>query len=289
MAVGVNFRCSATAVGSMPHVDAGAACRDVLRYLPDFPAWPQLPSRSLKEGQYAQFSEGFPGLNPGENKFFVDRSGNLDEQIEKLYRAYLDRDFDSFPTTRQHAEGLHTFLSLPEITPLALKGQITGPITFGLGISDNEQRPILYDDTLSDVLAKFLHLKAAWQERRLKTVSRQTIIFVDEPSLSYFGSAFVSMSGEKVITLINEVLGGISGLKGIHCCSNTDWPTVLSTNIDIVNFDAYGFAREFSLYPAEVSRFIARGGCVAWGIVPNTEKDLKKESVVSFRDCLDEA
>ncbi|MBI2859546.1 MAG: methionine synthase, partial [Chloroflexi bacterium] len=208
---------------------------------------------------------------------------------EKLYRAYLDRDFDSFPTTSQYAEGLHTLLSLPEITPLALKGQITGPITFGLGISDNEQRPILYDDTLSDVLAKFLHLKAAWQERRLKTVSRQTIIFVDEPSLSYFGSAFVSMSGEKVITLINEVLGGISGLKGIHCCSNTDWPTVLSTNIDIVNFDAYGFAREFSLYPAEVSRFIARGGCVAWGIVPNTEKDLKKESVASLRDRLDEA
>ncbi len=289
MTSGAKFGCLATAVGSMPHKDAGAACREVLRFLPEIPAWPQLPLRSFKESQYAQFSEGFPGLNPQDNKYFVDRGGRFDAQLEKLYQSYLAQDIDCCPTSPEYAAGLHAMLSIRGVSPLAVKGQITGPITYGLGITDKEQRPIIYDDILADAMAKFLRLKAAWQERALKGISRRTIIFVDEPSMSYFGSAFVSLTKERVISLLNEVLSGISGFKGIHCCSNTDWPVLLLTNIEIVNFDAYAFAREFSLYPAEVGKFLKRGGCIAWGVVPNSEKDLANESVSSIRDRLGEA
>ncbi|MBI2958231.1 MAG: methionine synthase, partial [Chloroflexi bacterium] len=176
-----NFGCLPTAIGSMPHTDPVAACREVARYLPEIPAWPQLPARSPLEGMYAQFSEGFPGLQADEGRFVIDRSGAFDAELEKLYQAYISGDLDCCPTGPGHAAGLHAFLSMRDLAPVAVKGQITGPITWGLGVTDREGRPVLYDDTLADAVAKFLRLKAAWQEKQLRTVARHTIIFVDEP------------------------------------------------------------------------------------------------------------
>ncbi len=104
-----------------------------------------------------------------------------------------------------------------------------------------------------------------------------------------FGSAGVSLSREKIISLLEEVLGGISGLKGIHCCGNTDWSVLLDTSLDILSFDAYNYARSLSLYPAEVKNFLEKKGAIAWGIVPNNEEALAKESVASLEDRLGEA
>ena len=283
------FGCLPTAVGSMPHKDPVAACGEVVRHLPEIPAWPQLPARSALESQYFQFSEGFPGLTAADNRLCVNRSGSFDTELERLYQAYLAKDYDCCPTSPDHAAGLHALLAWPDLAPIAVKGQITGPITYGLGVSDEDQRPIIYDDTLADALAKFLHLKAAWQERALRKLASHTIIFVDEPSMSYFGSAFISLTRERVTRLLNEVFSGISGVKGVHCCSNTDWPVLLQTDTDVVNFDTYGFAKEFSLYPAEVAAFLKRGGVIAWGIVPNNESSLLNETANSLRDRLDEA
>ncbi|MEW6034846.1 MAG: methionine synthase, partial [Chloroflexota bacterium] len=64
---------------------------------------------------------------------------------------------------------------------------------------------------------------------------------------------------------------------------------LLEAATDIVNFDAYGFAQNFALYPAEVEAFLKRGGVIAWGIVPNTEQAVLQETAGSLRDRLEEA
>jgi len=245
------FGCRATVIGSMPHTDPSEACSLVSHYLKDIPAWPQLPKRSFLENMYVQFSKGFPGVVVEENRIFVDRSQDLDKPLEKLYAAYLDNDFDKYPISAEYAAGLHSFLSLTNLSPLAVKGQITGPVTWGLTVTDDSRRAIIYDDVLGDAVAKLLRLKASWQEKALSQISKNTIIFVDEPYMSSFGSAFVSISREKVIELLEEVFGGIRGLKGVHCCGNTDWSVLLETSTDIVSFDAYNYAQSLSLYPAE--------------------------------------
>jgi len=283
------FGCLPTAIGSMPHTDPAEACEQVTHYLKDIPAWPQLPKRSFLENMYVQFSEGFPGVVVEENKIFVDRSQDLDKPLEKLYAAYLDNDFDKYPISAEYAAGLHSFLSLTNLSPLAVKGQVTGPVTWGLTVTDDSRRAIIYDDVLGDAAARLLKLKASWQEKALSQISKNTIIFVDEPYMSSFGSAFVSISREKVIELLEEVFGGISGLKGVHCCGNTDWSVLLETSTDIVSFDAYNYAQSLSLYPAEVKKFLARQGTIAWGIIPNQEESLAKETVASLKDRLEEA
>ena len=53
-------RCLATAIGSFPHKDAGAACELILKSIPEIPTWPQLPAIDFKEGMEIQYSEGLP-------------------------------------------------------------------------------------------------------------------------------------------------------------------------------------------------------------------------------------
>jgi len=283
------FGCLPTAIGSMPHTDPSMACSQLSRYLKEIPAWPQLPKRSFLENMYVQFSQGFPGATIEDERIYIDRSQDLDKPLEQLYAAYLENDINKYPISSDYAAGLHSFLSLTELSPLAVKGQITGPISWGLTVTDDSRRAILYDDTLADALAKLLRLKAAWQEKALSQISRNTIIFVDEPYMVSFGSAYVSLSRERVINLLEEVFGGISGLKGVHCCGNTDWSVLLGTSADILSFDAYNYAQSLSLYPAEIKKFLDRKGTIAWGIIPNNEEALAKESVASLKDRLDEA
>ncbi|MFC2065742.1 methionine synthase [Chloroflexota bacterium] len=288
----IEFGCLPTMIGSMPHIDPTSACAQISRYLKDIPVWPQLPRRSFLENMYVQFSQGFPGIigvGVGWDKIYIDRSRDLTDSLEEFYQAYLENNIDKYPITQDCAAGLHTFLSMTNLSPLAIKGQITGPLTWGLTVTDEKQKPIIYDEVLGDAVPKLLRLKAGWQEKALSKFSKNTIIFVDEPSMSSYGSVAMMLSRDKVVTMLEEVFGGISGLKGLHCCGNTDWSVVLATSLDILSFDAYNYAQSLSLYPAEIKKFLDRNGTIAWGIVPNNEDSLANESVASLKDRLEEA
>ncbi len=202
----------------------------------------------------------------------------------------MENRLEDWKISPDYAAGLHGLVGAASPKAhLALKGQVTGPISWGLTVTDEEKRPILYDDTLSDALAKHLRLKAAWQEAFLARGTRFQIITVDEPYMSAYGSAYVSLTREKVVSLLEEVFSGMTGsLKGLHCCGNTDWSVLLGTSVDIINPDVFNYASSFNLYPEAIKEFLARDGIVAWGIVPNEEAPLKKETVASLRDRLEE-
>jgi len=282
------FGCLPTIIGSMPHTDPAEACSLITRFLGDIPVWPQLPKRSYLENMYIQYSEGFPGMEVSPGVIQVNRAQGAGKPLEQLYTAYLENDVDRYPISPDHAAGLHAFLDMKNFSPRAVKGQITGPVTWGF-VNDTDGKAIIYDDVLGDAVPRFLRLKAAWQEKKLSEISKQTIIFIDEPYMSAYGSVGVMLSREKVINMLNEVFAGITGLKGIHCCGNTDWSVILHTNADVVNFDAYNYAQSLSLYPDEVKGLIGRGGAIAWGIVPNDEESLAGETAASLKDRLEEA
>lgn len=259
------------AAGSLPHTDVAAACELALNSL-DIPSWPQLPKRSFFENMYVQFSERFPGVVVANERIYVDREQDLDPDLEKLYIAYLMNDLDHAAVSPTYAAGLHHILQMDLGQPEMIKGHVTGPISWGLTVADQNRKPLLYDDVLAEAVAKHLHLKAASVEQSLGQLSSRTIMYVDEPYMSSFGSAFFSLSREQVITLLEEVFAGIEGLKGVHCCGNTDWSLLLSTSVDILNLDAYGYAEALALYPDEVGAFLERGGTIAWGIVPASDQ-----------------
>ena len=101
-------------------------------------------------------------------------------------------------------------------------------------------------------------------------------------------SSFVSLSREQALGLLEEVFAGLRGIKGVHCCGNTDWSVLLSTSADILSLDAYDYAETLALYPEEVARYLERGGILAWGIVPSGPA-AESETAESLVDRLERA
>ena len=66
----------------------------------------------------------------------------------------------------------------------------------------------------------------------------------------------------------------------------------METQVDIINFDAFGYMDTMLIYKGEVKSFLERGGILAWGIVPTTDSineatiDNLMEKLVSAVDYL---
>src|SRR3972149_331761 len=288
MSARLELGCLPTGIGSMPHTNPREACSIIMKYLPDIPTWPQLPRRSPEENMVIQFSEGFPGVVIRGDKIHIEPSTNFESELEQIYIDCEQDKGRQYGLSTEYASGLHSFLPKAAGNKI-VKGQVTGPVTWGLTVTSQDGLGILYDDTLAETAAKFLRLKAAWQENILKEISPNTIIFVDEPYLVSLGSVFTPIPEEKVPVLLEEVFKGIKGTKGLHCCGNTNWSVLLDTKFDILSFDAYNYASSLSTHSDKVKSFLERGGNIAWGIVPNEEEALAKESLSSLRDRLEEA
>ena len=268
-----NPNCRATGIGSTPHGDAAAAVDFVLTHFTEIPFWPQLPRRDFRENMYAQFAEYVPGLrlDEADERVFVQLGGDWLEEAEEFYNAFLDEDPARFATSEEYAAGLYEMLRRgPLADAWAVKGQVTGPISFGLQVTDQNRRPSFYDEMMKDVIIKNVLRQAQWQEAQLRTLHPRTIISIDEPFLSMFGSAYASLSREEVIGALEEVFSGLDGLTATHCCANTDWSLLLETSVDILSFDAYEYSENLALYPDALRRFLNRGGMLAWGLIPNT-------------------
>ncbi len=262
--------------GSLPHVDPDAACQLVLENLA-IPTWPQLPKRSFLENMYVQFSEGFPGVVVADEQFYIGRDDDVDAGLERLYVAYLRDDLEYAAISPQYAAGLHCFLDLNLHRVPAVKGQVTGPISWSMMVVDDKRVPVMEDDVLTEAISKHLRLKVAWMEHELHKLSPQTIIMVDEPYLGSLDSDSMSLSRAQATLLLQEVFAGIQGLKGIHCCGSPDWSMILPANGDIISLDAYDYPGTLVEHAEAVGAFLQRGGMIAWGVVPADDRALGED------------
>jgi hypothetical protein len=162
MADQVTFNCAATMIGSVPYTDPGKAWQKISKYLKDLPGWPQLPMRANLENMYIQYSEGFPGIIIDGQKISVERGARFDQALEKLFSDSFQEDLANYAISKEYSAGLHY---LSSVSPMpVVKGQITGPISWGLCVTDSSGRGIIYDETLADAIAGFLKLKARWRK-----------------------------------------------------------------------------------------------------------------------------
>jgi methionine synthase II (cobalamin-independent) len=285
-------RACATGVGSMPHLETRDALRVMFQNFPTLPYWPQLPKRDFRENMYAQFSAALPGaqIDLVHERLDLIKDDTLMAQIEAFYARYLADDPDLFALAPEYAAGLYALRDQrAELTHARwIKGQVTGPISFGLKVVDQTMKPMLYDDTLRDVLVKHVTRHAQWQEKFLGALGTP-IVFVDEPSLALIGASVVALNREDVIRDLEEIFSSLHCITGTHCCGNTDWAMLLQTSVNIISFDAYNYAENLALFADDVKRFLDRGGALAWGIVPTVEEQIASETPESLVARLDAA
>ena len=269
------FNYLTTHVGSVPHTDPHELNARLLSTL-DIPCWLQLVRRDFRENIYTQYAPTLPGavVDEAKEKAYIDTSAmDFDSALESFYQSVIDEKIDDFALYNDYAQGFFVLLEALKNSPVKFaKGQVMGPISFGLTVTDQDGRACLYNETYVDVLVKHMSFNARWQVQQLQKFSEQVILFVDEPYMASFGSAYVSLGREQVIAWLDEVyesLHAAGALTGTHCCGNTDWGVLLNTQVDILNLDAYNFIDNLALYPVELREFLDRGGAVCWGLIPN--------------------
>jgi len=288
-----------TLIGSLPHADRKLALDLVFKYCPEIPSWPQLV-KYKPEQMIPQFCQNLPGLKEINGTLVIDTQGpNFEEEFLAFFEEYLmitegEKPLDNsrFVLSEESGKTFRAFLDrLKNQRPpsmIAVKGQITGPFTMLTSIVDQNKRYILYDDRASDMVVKSLSLQARWQTETLNEAGVPVIIFLDEPALSGFGSsAFISVSASRIHEIINELAGQIhqaGGLVGTHVCANTDWNLIFDSDVDVLNFDAYGYFDRFALYKEKFHSFLESDKIVAWGIVPTMNPgDIESATVKSLK------
>ncbi len=274
-------KCASLAIGSLPHTSVTAAVDLMIEFNPVCPAWPQLPRLDFREDMYVQFSECMPGvvLDLARRRLWFDMDRTPIE-MAGFYERYLAQETGLCHISADYARGLEPFLErLPTPEALFVKGQVTGPSTFGLSVKDGENRPVLYQEHLFDAVVKALQLKGSWQAERFLAAAPDLtpVIFFDEPYLTQAGSAMISLPPEQISASLSECFAPVAakgGYAGTHVCGATDWGLLAETDVDILHFDAADHAQEFFLYKNEIAAFLERGGLLAWGMIPTDERSL---------------
>ncbi|MBW2654785.1 MAG: hypothetical protein JRC91_07590 [Deltaproteobacteria bacterium] len=260
-------------IGSLPMDSHEEAAKLVLDHTPDIPLWVQLPihkddeiGKNLLDTSKPEFDEEFLA-------FF--------EEYLSITESGADIGTSLFALSGSRAKGFFEFLKQVDekgSSFIALKGQVTGPITFGTAVKDENDKDIFYNDQLKDAAIKKLALNARWQAGEFSKRGVVPIIFIDEPALAGFGtSAYITITKEDVIQSIEEIIREIhaeNGLAGVHVCANTEWDMLLGSHIDIISFDAYSFFDRFILYPEMIKTYLEQGKLLAWGIVPTSKPEV---------------
>lgn len=250
----------------------------------DIPFWPQLPHASFLEWMIPQYSEGMPFINIDMHSETIFVGRNESDELERFYETC--KDGARIAISDDYARGLHVFLKMiREKHFQTLKGQITGPMTFTLGLKDREGRLVFFDEELREISLLLLQAKARWQIDQLRPHADTVFMFVDEPILSALGSStYLGVSRDESLRLLKETAAAISevgAIPGIHCCANADWVLAIESGAKVISFDAYHYFENLAIYHREILGFLEEGGYLAWGIVPTTD-DIGEETPESL-------
>ncbi|MEW6671793.1 MAG: hypothetical protein AB1427_08815 [Thermodesulfobacteriota bacterium] len=268
-----------TAMAVMPHTDVDRALETALSL--DIPFWPQLPNTSYYEDMYVQAAEHFPGI-----LLDVDRR-TLRFSIEKFVGEFEEAlsHFDEpeyFDVSPTYSPVYHKFLKMDLSRRPAIRGQLEGPVSFGFNVLDQDERPILFDDTVRPFMLEFMAKRINVQLDRLKKINPNAFMFVDEPGLQFLFSAMSGYSDIKAKADLDLFFAQIARPRGIHLCGNPDWDFLLKLDLDVLSLDIYTNAEIFASYAASIRHFLDKGGIVVWGIVPTGFEPFGKEGAGSL-------
>jgi len=271
--------CQTTAMGIMPHTDIDKALELAMGL--DIPFWPQLPNISYYEDMYVQASEGFPGIviDTENKKMRFDRA-RFDEEL--VFYSERMNDTEYFVLSPDYSRVYHRFLQKNLTRHIAIRGQNIGPVSFGFRVTDDENRPIIYDDGIRSLMFDFFQKKINVQYRELVKKNKNAFVWLDEPGLGWVFSGLSGFNDFQAKQEYGSFLEGLEGIKSLHLCANVNLPYLLSMGTELLSFDAYQLELMPKAYAKAVADFLDNGGIICWGIVPTDSINLSRETTDSL-------
>ena len=272
-----------TAMAIMPHTNVHRALELVLSL--DVPFWPQLPRLSYHEDMYVQASEHFPGIVLDLEKRTVRFSmEKFISEFEETMAHFNEPEY--FDVSETYSAVYNRFLDLDLSDRPAIRGQLEGPISFGFHVLDQDDRPILFNDTIRPFMIEFMAKRVNAQMNRLKNLNANAFMFIDEPGLQFLFSALSGYGDVAAKGDMEVFFSLIERPRGIHLCGNPDWDFLLGLDLDILSLDVYSNGEVFVAYAQSIRRFLDRGGVIVWGIVPTNFEPFEKENLDSLEKRL---
>lgn len=267
--------CRTTAMGIMPHTDVDKALRLTLGL--DIPFWAQLPKASFCEDMYVQASEHFPGIAVDfENKKITFDSARFQGELASYSRKMAEPE--TFTLSQSYSAVYHRFLAQNLENHFAIRGQLIGPVSFGFRVTDENNRPIIYDEEVKTILFDFIQRKANAQYQELKQRNQNAFVWLDEPGLGWVFSGLSGYSDVQAKQDYRSFLAGLEGPRALHLCANVNLPYLLELGVELLSFDAYQMEIMPKGYASSVAGFIGSGGAICWGIVPTDSTNLSRET-----------
>lgn len=259
----------------MPHTDVEAALDFALSL--DIPFWPQLPNVGFHEDMYVQASAGFPGIVVATGERKISFNTTLFEAEVGLYAQRMG-ETETFALGAEHSSVYQGFLARDLGRYAAIRGQVTGPVSFGFRVMDETLRPMIYHDDARTLLFDFIRRKVNAQYRQLSERNRHAFVWVDEPGLGWVFSGLSGYSDTRARRDYGELWAGSDGPRGLHLCASVNLPYLLQLGAQVVSFDAYQAGLVPEGYARAVADFLAGGGVISWGIVPTDGGDLGRHT-----------
>jgi len=191
---------------------------------------------------------------------------DVSPKFSEIYQIFLQMDLNEFP---------------------AIRGQLEGPVSLGFNVVDDNDRPIIFDDTVRPFLLDFLAKRVNIQLARLKEKNPNAFMFVDEPGMQFIFSAMSGYGDQAAKRDLEYFFSKIDRPRGIHLCGNPDWDFMLNLDLDVLSLDVYTNGEIFVRYAPAIKRFLERGGVIVWGVVPTNFEPFLQETVDTLEKGLE--
>lgn len=260
----------------VPYPDHRAALTALMRWTPNVVAWPVLTT----EPDWWLAAVGFPGLV---NQTSVIDWVAFETASEAHQLAFLRNDL-------QHAAVL-SFIRQVEGVPWdreerpedrVLVISLFGPISLGLTLVDQDERPVLDNLMLREALAQHLRLRAGWLEQTVGDISATTLLAFDEPFWNALSSPFMQYTEAEALLLVEECFGSVQSGRALIPYGVSDWQRLIQSSLSLLVCQP---AERAALLACgrQLNDYFERGGVVAWALVPGNPADRSATSVDALK------
>jgi hypothetical protein len=267
-----------TGIGSLPHTQLELALQQSFQV--DIPFLPQLPQTNAAELMIPQALEGLPGMTYDEHgETLIDAAEwqrGARSLAARIDRALAGQELSYFEPTALSCRAWRPFLwDVAEKKRVWAKAQITGPMTLRFVLRLSDGRPVSVLPDLEKQVLELTLVRAMAMARALRETGAHPLVFLDEPGLYAFDKRnprhLLDLQGLRIVILALRKEGA---RVGVHCCSNTDWASLLALGFDVISLDARLSLGSLLSQKEAVAKFVADGGRLALGAIPtNLEAD----------------
>lgn len=274
--------------GGLPHTNPATVAQLICQYLPQTPAWPLPPPRTLADTPFALAAHGLPGvqIDVERDRLAVEHE-TLERDAAQVGLAYLRGDAQfaalSGPAVTVLEELLRR-LNTEERQPLLFKYETIGPVSLSLALTDDHDRPLAYEPEWRELLLYLCSLRVAWQHEQVQGYAICRLAMIDEPFLDALSTPLCPLTWDDGLDLLNRLLVNLPSRRGLFLSGGVQWEEVLHLPVDVIGCHLADHLQPLLAAATPLAEFLADGGCVAWGVVPAEARLLANAQSADLRD-----